>query len=285
MPSGPRAATVPSAPGIEAVRRPGRRAHPGRTRRAPLHARAVPCHLAERPPGTVAGSGLPPEPGIGLPWGQVLGFPRISTRRASTSSEITCSHRSASACTLCHGSPITSVSSRSAKRCLRMTLVASFRPGTVRDDRPSLDLDVAGLLETVHHFGHGGRRVADVFGQAGLYDLASLLFEVEDRLQVLFVREGGRRALPRCWAYRESTATRGRGYGRRCAQTRADDALPPLINRSSTEHQQIYVEIIDDGHWPAGCHPGGGRLSTCGLAGALWQYSPSSHKGVRQWPC
>jgi hypothetical protein len=51
----------------------------------------------------------------------------------------------------------------------------------------------------------------------------------------------------------------------------AGDSLPPFINRSSTEHQQIYVEIIDTGHWPAGCPPGGGRLSRCGLAGGLWQ--------------
>src|SRR5579863_7144583 len=61
-------------------------------------------------------------------------------------------------------------------------------PAIGKGDRPSLDLDVAGLLETVHHFGHRGSRVADVFRQAGLYDLASLRFEVQDRLQVLLVR-------------------------------------------------------------------------------------------------
>ncbi|AAS05144.1 IdeR [Mycobacterium avium subsp. paratuberculosis K-10] len=70
-------------------------------------------------------------PGIGLPNGEVVGLFSTLTRRRSTSSLITCSQRHASACTSSQGSRMTSTSSRSASRCLRITATASARPLSV----------------------------------------------------------------------------------------------------------------------------------------------------------
>src|SRR5664280_813409 len=63
------------------------------------------------------------EPGIGLPCGQVAGSPSRATRWRSRLALIACSSRPASSCTWCHGTPSTSVSSRSANRCRRMIAV------------------------------------------------------------------------------------------------------------------------------------------------------------------
>ncbi len=63
--------------------------------------------------------------------------------------------------------------------------------GRGQGDRASPDLDVARLTQAVHHLRHGGGRVAHPFGQPGLYDLAALLFQVVDRLQVLLVGRVG----------------------------------------------------------------------------------------------
>ena len=70
-------------------------------------------------------------PGIGLPYGDSVGAFSRSTSLRSTSSEMTCSHRQASSWTFSQSSPITSINSRSASRCLRITRVARVRPSAV----------------------------------------------------------------------------------------------------------------------------------------------------------
>ena len=67
-------------------------------------------------------------PGIGLPYGEVVGWPSTSSSLRSTVSDITCSHRQASSCTSSQSRPMTWTSRHSASRCLRMTRVASDRP-------------------------------------------------------------------------------------------------------------------------------------------------------------
>ena len=70
-------------------------------------------------------------PGIGLPYGDSVGWSSSSSSRRSTVSDITCSQRHASSWTSSHSRPITSVSSRSASRCLRITRVARRIPSSV----------------------------------------------------------------------------------------------------------------------------------------------------------
>nr|AAC46161.1 putative sporulation protein [Streptomyces lavendulae subsp. lavendulae] len=70
-------------------------------------------------------------PGIGFPYGDSVGWRSSSSTRRSTASLITCSQRQASACTCSHSSPMTSTSRHSARRCLRITRVASLRPSSV----------------------------------------------------------------------------------------------------------------------------------------------------------
>ena len=55
----------------------------------------------------------PAMPGIGFPWGQVLGIPRIAASRSSTRGESECSRRWASSWASVQSRPRTSVSQRS----------------------------------------------------------------------------------------------------------------------------------------------------------------------------
>ena len=70
-------------------------------------------------------------PGIALPYGENLGSLSISRMRFSTLSLMTCSQRHASSCTYSSSRPIMSESSRSARRCLRITSTALWRPSSV----------------------------------------------------------------------------------------------------------------------------------------------------------
>ncbi len=161
------------------------------------------------------------EPGIGLPCGQVAGSPSSSTRRASTSSEITCSQRPASRCTLAHSRPMTSTSRRSARRCLRTTFSASARPLVGQREPPAVPSHVPLLDEAVEHLGDRRRRPAQPFGDAGLDDRDALLAQGEDRLEVLLdggVVLLGRVALGPLLSHdtvRPRAARRARGCGRR----------------------------------------------------------------------
>ena len=94
-----------------------------------------PCGRSESrlAPSSAAGTSTPSRsrPGIGLPYGDVVGLLRTASSRRSTLSLITCSQRQASSWTSSHGRPMTSTSSRSARRCLRITATARRRPFSV----------------------------------------------------------------------------------------------------------------------------------------------------------
>src|SRR5699024_7028343 len=77
-----------------------------------------------------AGTSSSSRPGIGLPKGERVNSSSTFSRRRSTSSLMTCSQRHASSWTLSHSRPMTSVSRRSASRCLRITAVARERPSS-----------------------------------------------------------------------------------------------------------------------------------------------------------
>ena len=157
------------------------------------------------------------EPGIGLPCGHVAGSPSSSTSRASTSSEITCSQRPASRCTLCHSSPMTSTRSRSARRCLRTTFSASARPLSVSESRRPSRRHIAVLNQPIQHFGDGRCRAAQALGDARLDHRDALLGQPEHRLEVLLDR---RVVLLGCVATRGVVSHRGSGRPRAARRAR-----------------------------------------------------------------
>ena len=121
----------------------------------------------------------PPAPGMGLPCGQVGGLPSRMTSRSSTSSEMTCSQRHASTWALCQGRPITSVSRRSARRCLRTTLMARPRPLSGQGDEAALGVDPALAPQPADHLRHRRRRTSEPLGQAGLDDRDAFLLQLQ----------------------------------------------------------------------------------------------------------
>ena len=125
---------------------------------------------------------------MGLPCGHVDGLPRIATKRASTSSEITCSHRPASTWALCHGRPTTSTRKRSARRCLRTTLSARSRPFGREREPLAVALEVALRGQALDHLRHRLGAVAEALDEASLDDLHALLVQGVDRLEVLLER-------------------------------------------------------------------------------------------------
>ena len=125
---------------------------------------------------------------MGFPCGQVVGLSSRTTRRASTSSEITCSHRPASTWALSQSRPMMSTRRRSARRCLRTTPSASERPAGGHGDTPAAAGDEVVGLQTVQHLRDGRGRLAQALGQPGLDHRDPLLLEGEDRLEVLLDR-------------------------------------------------------------------------------------------------
>ena len=140
-----------------------------------------------------------------------------------------------------------------------MTLVASRRPDGVRDSERPLHLDVALLPQAVHHLGDGGGGVADALGQTSLDHLAALLFQVEDRLEVLLVGRVGAGPAGNV-AHAASVLLRrrrpqdlvgdlpGRGRGHSCASAPRGAGAP---GRRREWWQTLGVERPVDGGWDA----------------------------------
>ena len=145
-------------------------------------ARAADCVSGvDAPPST-----LWPEPGIGLPCGHVAGSPSSSTSFSSTSAEIACSQRSASLWTFSHSRPITSTSSRSARRWRRTIDVATSRPLAVSRRRAVVEqLGVAVVDEAVHGLRDGRRREAEALDQARPDRDRAFFLDLEDGFEVL----------------------------------------------------------------------------------------------------
>ena len=103
----------------------------------------------------------------------------------STRSDMTCSQRHASSWTYSHSRPMTSTSSRSARRCLRMTRVA-MQPAVVGELEVAVarEREQAVALHPGHGLRHGRARVAEALGDTGAQGDDPLLLELEDRLEV-----------------------------------------------------------------------------------------------------
>ena len=118
----------------------------------------------KRPAGSSPSSS---SPGIGLPYGDSVGWSSSSSRRRSTCSLITCSQRQASSCTYAQSRPMTSASRRSASRCLRMTCIAA-RAAVVGELEVTvaLDDDEAVALHAADGLRDGRAGVAEALGDA-----------------------------------------------------------------------------------------------------------------------
>ena len=149
---------------------------------------ARPPAAARCRPGTGAVTPTTPSsssPGIGLPYGDSVGEFSRSTSRRSTSSEITCSQRQASSCTFSQSSPITSISSRSASRCLRITRIA--RDATLLGELQvpvALHVDQVVPLHPGDGLRHGRATLMQPLGDPGPEGDDALLLELVDRPQV-----------------------------------------------------------------------------------------------------
>ena len=124
-------------------------------------------------------------PGIGLPYGDSVGWSSSSSSRRSTVSDITCSQRHASACTSSQSRPITSVSSRSASRCLRITRVASRMPSSVSSRwRSPSTVTQAVALHAGHGLGDGRAALVQPLGDPGTQRDDAFLDQLIDRPEV-----------------------------------------------------------------------------------------------------
>src|ERR1700675_1055679 len=129
-----------------------------------------------------SGAGMP---GMGLPWGQVLGIPRSSASFSSTTGDSACSRRCASSGAL--APPHTAPRGDPPRPCLGHAEALGGEADLLLAVQP----DIAVLLHAPERLGDGGRRQVHVAGEARADHRLLAARQVVDRAEIVLDRGSG----------------------------------------------------------------------------------------------